>query len=361
MHLQQTRDHETLARDLETPPFTSLLADVKSHNAALQRFSDWGQIAALLGSRSTQLSDKDQVLRPILAEHRRTQNPRFLVVLTLLMWPLLCGLHRRTRNWDRDAEERWQNLSLCFLKTIDSFDVSRRPDRLMPAIYFRALSQLHRLYKHEWKQSVAQVREPAQLDRSVPQSDPGLAQVEHRDTLDAVEAGYRRRASEGVISHEDADLLIATRIRGESLRDYSPPHRPAVRNRQIPSVASRAGNPSAPLSLRRKSVRRPPLGLQRDTPAADAHNCMTAAGASRPFPHHAFLTVVGHAPRSHLPGFFTESKPNGQEDRRPQTRTRHDCTDREDYRPTWTRSNSLLKNTVIVTCLNWKESPLNLS
>ena len=56
---------------------------------------------------------------------------------------------------------------------------------------------------------------------SVSQSNSGISEVDIRDTNTVAELRLKHFAHVDVIREVDADILIATRVRGESLKDYS--------------------------------------------------------------------------------------------------------------------------------------------
>jgi hypothetical protein len=135
--------HQLEARAVSLPSGRlSLLAEAEPR---LPVFRTWLEALEYARARKPWHAEMDLVLRAVfraLRNHeRRCRGPwredliRFVgrwlqaALLGFLAAPL-ASMHRRTRGWERDPEERWRNILLAFIETAGRLDLDRHESDL---------------------------------------------------------------------------------------------------------------------------------------------------------------------------------------------------------------------------------------
>lgn len=230
-----------------------LLRRLQASEPHFRDFTDWQEVVDLFWKKKDLSVDReDGLLRAIFQQWQRDQHPRWQVVLTLLLWPRLCGWHWRFRNYDPSDADRWQNLMSQFYRSLLRLRRGERPHRLVQKVFYDIWHELARLRaRRDGRQRPRRPRKaavdwdtahdrrepteaaapaaPVALHRvglevvldAVGAEDHGFQEVDRRDDVQAVTKRLDQLRRNGAISERDAALLIATKFRGRNLKDVA--------------------------------------------------------------------------------------------------------------------------------------------
>ena len=217
------QERAQLHEELRGGQYQELLDGLRSQSAFLERFETWPQVFEFMHGGTSDDPRKDEILRPILHAHGEVRDARWRAILLAVFWPGLQSIHWHKRGWDRNADERWQNIVWAFFSAVDRVDVSRRPTRLAQKLYNDTVHGLWDGYAHQRKQQGYEVyaseEEMALLAGG--EEDVGLLEIEFRDEQEAKVRRLRELLDAGRMSEADFLLLTGVHLDGRTVADCS--------------------------------------------------------------------------------------------------------------------------------------------
>ena len=222
-NVSRKNDYRELERELRKEEYQKLLTNLQRTEPFLRRFVAWADVVAFMRAGTSRDPVKDNVLRPIFQAHKEDDDPRWRTILMVIFWPGLGSIFNRKKSWDAYADELWQNVMLAFLQSVCGVDVARRPDRLAQKVMNDTIHRLHDEYREIWERSSREIpTAPQELEESslcVEWSD--FDAVDARDEQEAEVRRLRSHVEAGVISEENFQLIVDTRIYGMTIREWA--------------------------------------------------------------------------------------------------------------------------------------------
>ena len=222
--MRSNRDHDRqrLEQELGGETYTSLLRQLHETNAFLRRFGDWSDFIAFMREGASDDPLKEESLLAILKAHAADRDPRWRAVLLAVFWPGLDSVFNHKKHWDKDADERWQNVQWAFLQTVCKLDIGRRTDRLVQRLVSGTIHRLHDEYRRIWNREECETpNSPEYFEGLVGSRDPDLDAIDLRVKQEAEIKRLREHADAGRISEADFLLLVGTRVYGKSAAQYA--------------------------------------------------------------------------------------------------------------------------------------------
>jgi DNA-directed RNA polymerase specialized sigma24 family protein len=189
------------------------------HSASLRRrFDAWREIEPALAAFQSPAglvrflrepgagARKDEILCALLARARGEPLAGRVVLEAVL--PGLKNIAGRLLVDVRDREELWSVLLACAWEQIRTYPVARRPRRVAANLLFDCLRGTLTALAHAR-------RDPAALASELPH------ELEAAPTQEGVDALLDRAVGAGALSRNEAELLLATRTDGVSLRAFA--------------------------------------------------------------------------------------------------------------------------------------------
>ena len=214
-----------LVREVLSTSNNDVFRDAQSRQTALAAHDHISSVLGSLGSASSSMHERDELVRALLYEYQRTGRPLWSGALTLAFLPLLHTLLARTVGDDLPAEDLDQIVSASFLEVVASFP--------LPKFVGQTVIELKR---RTWKRIVAQLKaerhERDLVDVMDPEDllslDPSIWPVTDRrrrsrfddNDEDGVLKDLLVELAGAVLSRADIDLLAATNLRGRRLSIY---------------------------------------------------------------------------------------------------------------------------------------------
>jgi len=250
------RDYASLQREVCRPVYAPLLADLHGDAPETADLTSWPAVAEFVRRLGIRTARADLVLRPLVGGFRASGDPLASTILLLLFTPAIITIQRRQRGWLRDNDERWALICRCFLRSLRRLDPARRTERLGQKLLNDTGRRLYDECAREWKiQRRVDVVDPDELDLLIGGvEDPRLEAIELRQIQDAAIRRVRSAAAAGVVSINDAYLILGTRIYGAELHD-------AAQQLDIPYERAKKRRQRAEASLGRKNLRVDPENL----------------------------------------------------------------------------------------------------
>lgn len=226
-------DRERLEQEIRGSAYQELLQELQRHHLFFHQFRTWGEVIAFMRGGTSRDPGKDRVLRPIFQSHAEDADPRWRTILMAIFWPGLVSIHFKKRFWDRDPDERWQNIVWTFIQVLCRIDVKRRPARLTQKVYNDTVHHLYDEYRRIWhrtKRTTSIEREDLQAlsDKEVFEAFAGkvdccvnFAGLALREQMETEIRRLREHMEAGRISDADFLLLVGTKVYGTSLSDYA--------------------------------------------------------------------------------------------------------------------------------------------
>ena len=227
------RDRERLEQELETSEYQWLLLDLHRRNPSTRHFGTWGDLIPFMRKGTSTDPLKDEVLRAIFQAHAENVDPRLRTILLVIFWPGLESIHWKKRSWDRDPDERWQNIVWTFLQVVCRVDVKRRSDRLASKVINDTFHHLHDEYRRIWDRTEHETSvEREELEAFVDTDElnaalagevvgVNFAALELHETQAIVIRCLREHLDAGRITEADYLLLVGTRVYGKQVVDYA--------------------------------------------------------------------------------------------------------------------------------------------
>ena len=217
------RERARLDQELRGAEYQGLLDGLRRGSAFVSRFETWPQVFEFMHGGTSNDPRKDEVLRPILRAQGETRNARWRTVLLAIFWPGLESIHWQKRGWDRNTDERWQNIVSTFFSVIERIDVNRRPTRLAQKLFNDTVHRLWDEYSRQWKRQKHEVctDEEEMIIRAGGEEEVGFLEVDFRDEQEAKVRRLRELLEAGRISEADFLLLTGVHVDGRTVADCS--------------------------------------------------------------------------------------------------------------------------------------------
>jgi len=219
-----SRDRELLEQEIADESYKEMLKVLQEKEPFLSRFGSWPEVIKFMHKKvPPHESEKDNVLRAILRAHKKDKDHRWRTVLLVMFWPALDSLHSKKSKWDADPSELWQNILWTFIQVICRLDFENRSHRLVQKLINQTAHRLHdeyqRIWKHSERETPVEREELEELAGGVEGIE--LDAIESREKQEADIEQLRSYVEEGTIRESDLKLLVATRIYGQRLVDYT--------------------------------------------------------------------------------------------------------------------------------------------
>lgn len=189
---------------------------------------------------------KDEILRPIIGAHAKDRDSRWRTVLLVIFWPGLESIHYQKRDWERDPEDRWQDIVWIFSQVLCRIDVKRRPFRLVQKIFNDTVHNLHDEYRRIWDRANREFAlDPEDMeDLSVSIEGIDTSAIELREVQEIEIRRFREYLDLGLITEPAYLLLVGTDVYGKTLID-------CAREMGLSYVAARQRRSRAEAAIRR--------------------------------------------------------------------------------------------------------------
>jgi hypothetical protein len=215
------RDRERLARQIEG--YSALLARLKETAGVFRRFSAWSEVVAFMREGTSEDPLKEDVLLAIFRALAEGGDPRWQAILLVIFWPGLESVFNQKRGWDKDEEERWQNVTWAFVQAVSKLDVARRTDRIVQRVINSTIHRLHDEYRRVWDRAGRETATDPERIGTLPRAseEPAFEEIELRSDREAEVERFRRHMEAGRISEDDFRLLVETRVGGKSAAQFA--------------------------------------------------------------------------------------------------------------------------------------------
>lgn len=213
---------DRLRADLAKPAFQGILQQFKAVCPIASPYTSWSSLIDGLHKLSIHSNHLQSVVESILVTHRQHRDPRWPTLLTAIFLPVLLGISRRRRNWDRDDDDRLQNLVLAFLEVIDRVDPAKRQQQLCKKIINDTGRRLYDGYRDDWDraQCVARFAEEYQAALTAPRpqfEDHQSVEIAGQKLITVLETCRRQ----GAVNEADLDLILQTKVHSCPLAQYA--------------------------------------------------------------------------------------------------------------------------------------------
>jgi DNA-directed RNA polymerase specialized sigma24 family protein len=219
----KSKVRQRLEQELSGEGFRALLQGLKEKDGFFRQFEDWADVIAFMHSRRSDDPLNDKVLRPIFGAHSEDGDARWWHVLTVIFWPGLVTIHQRLKNLEPSTYDRGQDVHCIFLEVLSRIDTKKRPHRLVQKVIN---DTFHRLRKYYHDRNDRMGREfptdPDEFEYLLgAEEHSGFEEVERREEQEARLAYYRRHRDNGTICEDDLQLLVATRVEGNTVAEFA--------------------------------------------------------------------------------------------------------------------------------------------
>ena len=215
--------HAQLLHDLDCPASRMQFMRLKEQHACFAPYASWPEMAEALGDRRTGEHQADAVLRCILAGFVSDPSPLWSMALCCSCFRVLVATYRPRQHWHADAEEVWQEAVLVFLDVCRRIAAKHHSHGLLRRIANETSHRLHEEFASRWRMSDAEhPTDHSDMQALVdPRQDLGQRETlrDLTEQRDLALARLLRHRALGTITAADCDLLIRTRLEGQSLRE----------------------------------------------------------------------------------------------------------------------------------------------
>lgn len=216
-------DRERLEQEIRGSAYQELLQELQRHHLFLRRFHAWDQVISFMRDGISKDPLKDAVLRPIFEAHADDKDPRWRTILMVIFWPGLVSIHFKKRFWDRDPDERWQNIVWTFLQVVCRVDIKQRPNRLAQKVFNDTVHRFYEECQRSWAPTNGEIfAEPEEIEflAAGPEYSPVVA-FERREGKEAEIRRLGKHRDAGRIGEADFLLLVGTKVYGKPVGEYA--------------------------------------------------------------------------------------------------------------------------------------------
>lgn len=223
-----------LESEIRSSQFINIFRMLCEKHPLLGRFETPGECIDFMRTEDSGNGEKESILDVLIASYQECNAPESGAYLTLLFWPALDHIFHTKKAPNFDAEELWLEIQCAFLEAVSKYPLTRRPGKIATNLRLDTIKRVCRWQSAECGQeevkSALKESEKMRLEAEAnEESDipPGATRaVEHASERNPspateMEAVLRRFLDDGVISRQDFDILLHTRVRGEPLNMYS--------------------------------------------------------------------------------------------------------------------------------------------
>jgi len=222
------RAYAALIRETRSAAYRTLLNDLQAGNAIFRQFSRWSKVVRFVQTGKVKSrEDLDLVLVPIFDEiaHEMDVQRRQMwsTILFALFWVPLEKLCRGNHSWCNDSNVRRQHLAFGFAKAIYAVAMGTRRQWIARKLMNDSQSTLRKSCEEERRESsrAKRLRKKHETkSRALALLCTEAARLELAERFERILKDLNRCVHDCVITSSDFELLVATRLRGESLRDF---------------------------------------------------------------------------------------------------------------------------------------------
>ncbi len=216
-------DRELLASTLGTTELLGLLEQLQTEVEFLRQFNSWDEVIGFMREGTSTNPEKDEVLRPLFRAVAQDQSPDWNTILLLIFWPGLESICFQKRHWDVDEDERWQNIMVTFFEVVSRIDVEQRTERLVQKLFNDTVHRLHDLYQGVWMAKAMEIPTSPEELKELAGGVEGIdfEFMDHHERQENAVKSLRTHEKAGRISESDLQLIVTTRVNGQSLADYA--------------------------------------------------------------------------------------------------------------------------------------------
>ena len=208
-----------LRTDVTSPSRQGTFELARARRAAFATHASTASVlAALSDDRDSTYPEREQLTQALLAECRAQAEPVWRSMLVVAYYPLLSRLRRRIVGDAVPREDLDQLVLTAFLSAIDALLPHECVDRTAMRLRQRTERQVFRLLRR--------ARQEQEVPTAIHDLGPDAATLgvlpdEQEDQQEVSErARTLVRVAQGAVADRSLDVLVATVIRRESLRDY---------------------------------------------------------------------------------------------------------------------------------------------
>ena len=197
-----------------------------AESSGIAGFGVWDDIIDVLHDKRVSGDLKDFILSAIFTVMRKSPDPAWLTVMTLVFWPALDSIYIQKRKWDTNPEDRWQRLYMAFLDALDGFSPERRSHCIPTKIFCDTLNALHAEYQHEWSYKNAELNAASEISFQS-KNDPESEFVDDSDErleFMLLMARISKLKNRNSISQTDFQILTELYAEGLTLAEYAEKH-----------------------------------------------------------------------------------------------------------------------------------------
>lgn len=217
------QDRRSVETEIREERYSELLRGLQARQPLFSRFASWDDLLMFMRNGSSQDSCKNDLLRAMLEAYKADNDPRWPVLLLAVFWPGLESLCLRRQMWESDLDELWQATVIVFLESLRRVDTAERPTRLVQKIINDTAHHLHDEFRRRWRRTDGEVLTDWDTLQGLAAKrvhyEPDRLYV--MDAHDAAVWRLRVHVDEGRISEADFNLVVGTRIYGQSISDYA--------------------------------------------------------------------------------------------------------------------------------------------
>jgi len=195
-------------------------------SSGIAGFGAWDDIVDVLHDTRVSSDLKDCILSAMFIAMRKSPDPAWLTVMTVVFWPALNSIFIQKRKWDTNPEERWQRLYMAFLDALDRFSPEHRNFCIPTKIFCFTLNALYSEYQHEWAYKNAELNAASEISFQS-KNDPESEFVDDSDErleFMLLMARISKLKDRNSISQTDFQVLTELYADGLTLAEYAEQH-----------------------------------------------------------------------------------------------------------------------------------------
>lgn len=212
--------HKFSDSSLASQEFVQLFKQLKETNPVLDRFDSAAELIDFLHDfKIEHFQENDEVLTALIKEYQSRNNNHLLYnyFFEILSPGLKSVFYRFKKRVVQDVAledlDLWNQIRLFFLEVLNSYDTRQKPSKVAMTILSRLRSHLS-----VWHNRLRREQQGVYAYKKEHQDQPYSASMAgHSDIKEELNNLVKRE----IISQEDLNLILSTRIYGYSLKDIS--------------------------------------------------------------------------------------------------------------------------------------------